>query len=220
MNKKNSKIAEILKIGQFFRIRKFILDALAILLFSCLLFFFGCQESKNGNSVLYLYVSEHNKQTFREMFTAAAAAARKYGARLVYKGIDELRNFEELIASEIREIEENEKVEARATVPQAEQTDIALGLVIYPSDWSPALNAQIVTLQRQSAKSKEEETLKQNRNSQFRINLWLLSRDMNVDELLAPKMQSRLGLDALSSPSATRPAKAAAKRFFSGLLEP
>ena len=172
----------------------------------CIFLFWGCQAPKNSNSVLYLYVSEHNEQTFREIFTAAAAAARKYGARLEYKSLDEWQDLDKLLAKE-----------------KNEPTNPAIGLVLYPSDWNAQLAARLAALQRQSAKSQNAETttLEQNKNSRLRISVWLLSQNMDVKELLTPEMQNQFDarFDAISSPSATRPAKAAAKKFFSGLLQ-
>ena len=167
--------------------------------------FGGCRAPQNSNLVLYLYVSEHNEQTFREIFTAASAAARKYGAKLVVKNLGELQNLDKLLANEKNE--------------PTEPTNPAIGLVLYPSDWSAQLRAQLTALQRQSAKSQNAETttLKKNKNYQLLISVWLLSRNMDVKELLTPEMQNQF--DAISSPSATRPAKAAAKKFFSGLLQ-
>ena len=166
------------------------------------LVFWGCRVPTNSNSVLYLYVSEQNEQTSREIFTAAAAAARKYGAKLVYKRLNEWQDLDKLLANE--KTRENARAEdAKPAVAGNISKKISLGLVLYPSDWNATLAARLAALQQTGAKPQ----------TNLRISVWLLSRD----DLLAPEMQNRL--DAISSPSATHPAKAAAKKFFSGLLQ-
>ena len=188
--------------------------SVVLCIFAAWFVLWGCRAPKNGNSVLYLYVSENNKQTSREIFTAAAAAARKYGAKLVLKDLDELPNFGKLLSLEINQ-NARDSPNIFQDMPQNISPNmskkISLGLVLYPSDW----NAENQALLADFGGAKPQI------NAKLRISVWLLSRNKKAEGFIIPKMPNRAHekLDAISSPSTTRPAKAAAKKFFAGLLE-
>ena len=138
---------------------------------------------------LFLYVTKTDKSLYADTVKEASKEARHQGTELVVKSFNEFLS------------------QPASAVLQLLSAGDALGLVVYENDWSPELEGQLQHLQTLSKKR------------QVDIGLWLLGH--NDSPSLPASVQGWAGenFDAISSASAERPGKDAAKIFFRPLVE-
>ena len=141
----------------------------------------ACSPQKTGQK-FYLYISQRDRNMYRDAVVEASKEARKHGTELVFETLDGfLAKSVEVALSPL-------------------VAGDALALMVYAEDWGPLLQGRLKAMQAQLGER------------QVRLGLWLLGRGT------APPLPASLpvqnNFDAVSSPSAERPGKAMAKKFF------
>ncbi|WGK68713.1 hypothetical protein P0082_09515 [Candidatus Haliotispira prima] len=163
----------------------------------------ACRPELTGRK-LYLYVTQQDRATFNDVVAEADKETRKEGTELLFYPLDD---FFSGSANDVR---------------KSLDTGDSLAVVIYEEDWGPKLENRIkklLTLLSKGQDSQDSPNAQSPQNPKKTIGLWIMGKGRTP---VLPKSVRGLmgqGFDAVSSPSAERPAKRAAKEFFLPLIK-